>query len=101
MSISTIDIAKAVAAVPLTWGMTSSDHRERNLKISALNAQWAEFLAEEYAYDLPVSLHANLFEKAWEEGHSSGYDSVESCYEDYAAFARKVITAHSAELAAQ
>jgi hypothetical protein len=55
--------------------------------IAALEADWQPWLAQEYASDLPESLHPILFREAWEDGHSNGYREVESKYQDRAEFA--------------
>ena len=53
----------------------------------ALEAEWALWLGDEYAGDLPASVHAEIYRRAWNDGHSEGYYAVESRYEEYAEFA--------------
>lgn len=57
---------------------------------TALESQWAEWLADEYASDFSSAGQVLIFRQAWEDGHSSGYQSVESSYEDLANFVRAV-----------
>ena len=66
---------------------------EYHTKLNAVYAQWAAWLAVEYAYGLPEGIFSGLFERAWEDGHSSGLTSVENYYQEYADFARKVVEA--------
>jgi hypothetical protein len=48
---------------------------------------FGEALREAYVFsDITDEQHAKLFDRAWEQGHSSGYYSVESEYEDLAEF---------------
>lgn len=62
-------------------------------KIAELEHQWAEYLADEYASDLPAAVAAQVYIRAWSDGHSAGYNEVEGHYNTYAEFARTVITA--------
>ena len=66
---------------------------EYHEKLNAVYAQWAAWLASEYAEGLPEGIFPALFERAWADGHSSGLTSVENYYEEYASFARKVVEA--------
>ncbi|MFE6967209.1 hypothetical protein ACFVAJ_19145 [Agromyces sp. NPDC057679] len=58
---------------------------EANIKL-----HFADDLRDAYAEDLPEAVAPIIFERAWEDGHSSGYSEVESQYVDLAEFARKV-----------
>jgi len=64
--------------------------REYQEATGLLVAEWVEFLKDEHGYDLPAAAQSAVYSKAWEDGHSSGYQEVESCYMNLADFARTV-----------
>jgi hypothetical protein len=56
-----------------------------------LEGQWKNWLNLTYCYDLPDEVANEIFVRAWSDGHSSGYNSVENAYEAYATFAEFVV----------
>jgi hypothetical protein len=58
-----------------------------------LELQWQEWLKKEY---LPVDLNddhnALIYARAWGDGHSNGYEQVESKYIDYCDFVEQLLT---------
>lgn len=62
------------------------DYREREGQI---NREFAADLAREYLdRAMPTEVANAVFAMAWEDGHSEGYHSVESHYEDLARLAQ-------------
>lgn len=58
-----------------------------------VRAVFSDALADENGMDdLTPAQRKTLFERAWETGHSSGWNSVESEYEDLAIFVREMQT---------
>lgn len=55
----------------------------------ALRIDFGVALGEEYASHLSPALRDIIFEKAWSDGHSSGYHQVESEYDDLVDFVNK------------
>lgn len=56
----------------------------------------AERLAGDYAKDLPRSVSDRVFSLAWEHGHASGEQDVESYYVDFADLAGDAFRAGAA-----
>lgn len=54
-------------------------YRERDAEI---RAQFEKDLAEEFAHDLHEGAQGVIFNKAWEDGHASGYEEVAMHYEE-------------------
>lgn len=65
--------------------------REYGRQISELEAQWAEWLHEEYSNWASSAQHRELYSRAWSEGHASGYFSIEQEYIDLAEWAERFI----------
>lgn len=61
---------------------------------SALERQWRDWLHKEHAPGFPAELDSLVFQKAWGEGHSSGYHEVENIYENLTEFVTKAISIH-------
>jgi hypothetical protein len=57
----------------------------------ALEACWEPWLAKEYADGLSAIVVDELFRRAWDDGHSSGYHEVETYYQQYAEFALFIV----------
>jgi hypothetical protein len=68
------------------YRLLSEYHAAQN----AMVAEWKAWLADEYADDLPEAVQDRIFGKAWEDGHSGGYDEIEFHYIPLAVFARDV-----------
>lgn len=62
---------------------------EYHEQLSEISGQFRDWLAQEYASDLPVGVQSLIFGKAWESGHSSGYYEIQGHYQEYADFARE------------
>ncbi len=58
-----------------------------------LEQEWREWLEKQYAQDIPTGLLTNIYDRAWAEGHSSGYFDVQDRYEDLTDFVREVLAA--------
>lgn len=95
--LTTAQVKTATAAVPLSPTRSIDAYRKYHATISALEARWGNWLAAEYAADLPPAIHDKLYGKAWANGHSSDYAAVENYYEEHAIFAREVIAAFAEE----
>ena len=67
--------------------------REYEESLALITAEFKEWLAFEYASELPVSVQEDIWYKAWADGHSAGYNEVERFYINLAEFAEKVAQA--------
>jgi hypothetical protein len=65
------------------------DGRYKEL-ISALDEKWRDALREEYS-DLPDEVYNLVYNKAYEDGHSYGYDEVANYMIDLADMAVKIM----------
>lgn len=91
-----IEATRLVDAAWLTTGTPEERTASRKLhgqRTGELEAQWRAWLADEYASDLSSVAQSLIYTKAWEDGHSSGYNDVEHYYSEHADFARQVIAA--------
>lgn len=61
------------------------NYRARDYEI---RIEFQNDLADEYAADLPKGVTVEIFRRAWDSGHSSGYGQVAQDYEELAEFAR-------------
>lgn len=95
--LTTAELEEATAALPFPRKATVEACAQWNAKIAVLEAQWAEWLKQESWVELPKSLRDEIFEKAWADGHSNGYDAVEEAYGRYADFAQSAIQAYQNE----
>lgn len=57
----------------------------------AVTEEFKALLHQEYAPEFPAALHERIYTKADEDGHASGWESIESEYEDRVLFAREVL----------
>ena len=96
--LTTNEIDTAVRAV--VWPGANVNRADREAarvayraEVAGLERDWREWLEAEYAEGIPASLLTNIFDRAWAEGHSSGYQDVENHYEQIADFAREVLAA--------
>lgn len=48
-------------------------------------------MAEKYLPDVAVNITDAAYERAWEAGHSAGYEEVENWYIDYAGLVKEVL----------
>ncbi len=60
-------------------------------EISRLEQQWKDWLAAEYLPQLSASKTDEVYRKAWEDGHSSGYQEVEYHYEELAVLINRIL----------
>jgi len=67
--------------------------QEYNRQVSALEAEWAVWLHATYAPELTEAAAKIVFQTAWDNAHSSGYNSIEFEYEELVEFVRKVNSA--------
>lgn len=86
---NTTELEAATRAVPYPRDVPREKrveaHREYDRQIKALEDQWAAWLYEEYsAHFASLAQHVEIFDRAWSEGHASGYFSVENEYLDLA-----------------
>lgn len=80
------DFEAASRAVPYDRANLAA-YREAQAEI---RSRFAAALADEHLPHLPDEATDAVFERAWEEGHSSGFHSVEGSYADLAALIEKV-----------
>ncbi len=85
--------ARSEVVYPTGSNRTNESVREYNRQISALEKQWSRWLGEEHAPGIPEVAQNKIFSLAWQEGHSSGYNEVETHYVEIAEIA--VITAEA------
>ena len=52
--------------------------------------EFAAWLANKYASDLPATVQDRIWSKAWQKGNSAGYAEVENEYLDFAEFAQGI-----------
>lgn len=57
---------------------------------SLITSRFAQALATEYTPDLPSVIQESIFQKAWSDGHSSGYHEVEYAYQELANLANQI-----------
>lgn len=68
-------------------------HAEYRAATGRIHGEFREWLAAEYASAMPANVQSKIWEKAWEDGHSGGYNEVEGHYMDYAEFAEVAFNA--------
>lgn len=90
------DAEAAIKALPYPSGTANKDERAAlraayNEGVSRVNGEFRDWLANEYAPTLPGSVKDKVWGKAWEDGHSGGFNEVEGHYRDYAEFAEFVM----------
>lgn len=68
-----------------------ADYRER---LGRLEARWRQWLTDTYLPnpDISHSVEVEVWNRAWEEGHSEGYERVEQCFEDLATLVNLAVT---------
>jgi hypothetical protein len=49
--------------------------------------QWKNWLVAEFCPDASAKVAAEIYRRAWDEGHSSGYNEVANHYQEFADFA--------------
>lgn len=82
--------AAAYFAVPyVRYGLPG--HDEYVAAQSVLDAEFKALLHEEHSLDFPDSLHERIYEIAYSQGHSSGFESIEHEYAARVGFAREVL----------
>lgn len=82
---------RADAATKLVPFGTSRDERlAYQAHQGEVRAEFATRLHKEYAPDLSDAVHAEVFRRAWDEGHSAGFYEVTWRYEELAEFAEFV-----------
>lgn len=87
--LSTSELEIATKALVYPSDVRNKDERirlrnEYNFATRDLEKQWQGWLADEYASEIPESAHAAIFQQAWSDGHSSGYNQVEHHYAEIA-----------------
>lgn len=95
--LTTSELIAATDALPYPRKPTPVQREEWNAAIRELESKWAAWLKKESAHRIPAPLHQELFEKAWDDGHSNGYEEVERYYNDYVDFAEHIIKIFIAE----
>lgn len=96
-TLTTDELVEATDAVKWPAKATNKQRDEYRAKIKALETQWAAWLDVEYGSYIPSEFRKVIFQKAWSDGHSSGYRSVEEFYEVYSEFAGAAIRSHILE----
>lgn len=69
------------------------DQKKYRARLGEISAQFAADLAKEYLPGVPQAASDLVFARAWEDGHSYGYQPVENAYEDLATL---VLAVHKA-----
>lgn len=96
--LTTAELDAATDALPYVRKATLEQMNERRNAVYALEKRWSVYLAEKYGNgDVPVAFLVVIYEKAYEDGHSDGYEAVENYYEQYVAFAAAAIKSHMEE----
>jgi hypothetical protein len=54
--------------------------REYQEQVNVLVGEWVEYLNDEYGYDLPTAAQSAIYGRAYEYGHSGGYEETEGYY---------------------
>lgn len=80
----------ASSAVPYA-GYRDPGHAEYQAAQRAVTDEFKVLLHQEYAPEFPDALHERIYTRADADGHASGWESIESEYEDYVLFAREVL----------
>lgn len=80
--LTTAEITEAVRALALPRATTVAERQEQRATEAALEAQWREWLRDEYADNITDAAHEAIMRLAWEYGHASGYHEVEYHYQD-------------------
>lgn len=68
-------------------------HAVYRAETSRIHGEFRDWLAYEYASSMPANVQSKIWEKAWEDGHSGGYNEVEGHYKDYVEFAEVAFNA--------
>lgn len=91
-------VAQALTlADELTAAARKAEREERHAKERAeYEAHYTRMFEEvgQPLVGLNPAQHAIVYSQAWEQGHSSGYQEVESYYGDFAEAARKILDAN-------
>lgn len=86
--LSTAELEIATASV--TYGETVAERQTYRAQVRELETQWQEWLNEEYAPFLSSQSANEIYARAWEDGHASGYSEVESIYVDLASIVQRI-----------
>ena len=92
--LTTVEAERAQKAVERPLQMDNGEYTVYRNKLRAIEEEWGNGVYQRNASDIPYALHENLFQRAWEDGHSDGFESVENHYIRHAQFAREVITTY-------
>jgi hypothetical protein len=95
--LTTAELKAAEDALPRLRKPTLEQTYERQSTVYALQKRWAAYLAEKYGSYVPNAFLVVIYEKAYETGHSDGYESVENYYQEYVDFASAAIKSHIEE----
>lgn len=91
--LTTDELTVEVASLDYPHSSVRAEREAYYAQISVFQGQWAAWLADEYAKNLPATMHELIFGRAWADGHSSGYNEIENCYRDHADFAKAIVRA--------
>lgn len=89
MTITTAEIAERAQEIRLGGGVEG--RRIYNEAFAAIEAEWKIWLYQDAAADLSTEASDLIFQKAWEEGHGSGYQDVDGQFRDLVNLVRSVI----------
>lgn len=83
---NTTELRNATAVVGKEYRAGILTHREYRARITVLENRWREWLRQQYLPGYTKKVASAVFERAWEAGHSEGYEYVAALYEDLADF---------------
>lgn len=86
-----LNVAEAEAAAAtsaLVFGTPRSPEREAyRIETARIKGEFLDYIKDEYGYGHSEEVSNRIAERAWEDGHSSGFYSVEQAAIDYAELA--------------
>jgi len=84
------NFSKNIERVTINKDEIDTYHIERREQETKAVRIWQQYLRNEYSY-LSDELFDLCYSKAYDEGHSAGYDEVGNCMFEYVEFAEKVL----------
>lgn len=83
--LTTSEIYEQLEAIP-----TATPHATYVETRANLEAQWREWLYQEFADDFSTQAADAIYVRAYEEGHSSGYQEIQNQFIDLTSLVRQV-----------
>ena len=89
MTITTADIHVHIRE--LRAGIDVESRKVYDTGLASIESSWKEWLYQDAAPDLSKEAADLIFQKAWDDGHSGGYEEVDMHFRDLVALVQSVM----------